>query len=271
MARFRTIDPALRANPVLDGLEAADIVVLLFIVSEVDDEGRMLADEIALERSLFPRRLPKDMTVPRVLASVDELETRGVLVTYSVKGQRYLAVTGWRDGDSCFYQCVNKRVPSRLPPPPTDSIRVSPRRAAGSPDSAPETDSGSPPVARTDRDGKTPARRDVDADEDAKRRDEDATEKPSSVGAAVAGAATPSLRGSELYAELKRREPTIPRFHRKALEVAMEMMSADRSPETEETARQILARIVDAETKGAKLRNGVGEALRKMQEAKANA
>lgn len=263
MARFRTIDPALRASPLLDGLSPADLVTLLFIVSEVDDEGRMLADEIALERSLFPRRLPTGMTVDSVMWAVKALEDRGILVTYTVKGQRYLAVTGWRDGDSCFYQCVNKKVPSRLPPPPADSVRIVPRRQAGSPDTPPADNSGSPPVARTDKDGPTPARRDVDADEEAKRRDEDATatKKPASVGAAVAEAATPPLRGSELYEALKRHEPTITPNLRKTLEVAIESVRS-RTEKGEEAARLLLAQIEEEKSKTSKVREGVGQALR---------
>lgn len=267
MARFRTIDPALRASPLLDGMSAADVVTLMFIVSEVDDEGRMLADEIALERSLFPRRLPGGMNVDGILSTVRILEERGIVVTYVVKGQRYLAVTGWRDGESCFYQNIGRRVPSRLPAPPAGAVRVLPRRQVGATSDELNESSMSPQVPILDHATRTHEGRDVDADEDAKRRDEDATVKPSSVGAAVAEAATPPLRGSELYEALRKFERTIPPLPdhaKKTVSVALDALQS-RTEAGEQLARLALAQVEEIAGRMRRIQEGCADLAKRMK------
>ncbi len=127
MARFRTLDPAMKTSPQLDGLSLLARLALVYLTSEADDDGRLLGDEVSARIACFPRGLPAGVTGPKLAAAVAELVARGLLVAYEVEGQRFLAVTGWRDGKSWGYQFIDRPKPSRFPAPPAGTCPIRPR------------------------------------------------------------------------------------------------------------------------------------------------
>lgn len=126
MARFRTVDPALRSTPTLDGVSVLARLVLIHLISEADDEGRLYGDPISIRTACFPRGLPPEVTEAMLEEVVGELEharTR-MIVRYEVGGQMYVAICGWSDGTSVTYQVIDRPTPSRMPAPPEGTCIV---------------------------------------------------------------------------------------------------------------------------------------------------
>jgi hypothetical protein len=130
MARFRTIDPAMRTSPQIDELSVLARLVLVYLLSEADDEGRLLGDAISLRLACFPRGFPRGVTPARLDEAVRELTEprRRLFTAYEVDGQAYLAAVGWRDGKSWMYQVVDRPKSSRFPDPPDGTC---PNRPSG--------------------------------------------------------------------------------------------------------------------------------------------
>jgi len=266
MARFRTIDPLMWESPDLDGLTPLARLVLVALISHADDDGRMIADDTAIRLSVFPRGLPRGVTERTLRDAVASLTDRPVpLVTIyaAVYGRTYAAMPGWADGASWQYQRVDKRKDSRYPPPPSGVTRTA-RKAGRRPDDlVPEV---SPPPAGSIAQGGATNRRLIAAEwsgVEAKGAESEATrpeQTSSSVGAALADAATPSLRGSELTEKLKQHEATISPNLRQTLEVGIEAMRSH-TPEGEALARIILTQIENESARTAAVRNGAAKVL----------
>jgi len=270
MARFRTIDPLMWESPDLDGLTPLARLVLVALISHADDDGRLIADDTAIRLAVFPRGFPRGVTDRALREATASLTDRPVplVVVYTAEdGRIYAALPGWMDGASWQYQRVDKRKESRYPPPPS-GVTKNARKAGRRPDDLiPEV---APPPAGPIAQGGATNRRLIAGEwsgVEAKGAESEATrpeQTSASVGAAVAGAATPSLRGSELYEALKRHEPTITPNLRKTLEVAIESVRA-RTERGEEAARLLLAQIEEEKSKTSKVREGVGQALRNIR------
>ena len=54
MARFRTLDPAMRDSPQLDDLSLLALLLLDRLIQEADDEGRQYGDLRSIWRAAFP-------------------------------------------------------------------------------------------------------------------------------------------------------------------------------------------------------------------------
>lgn len=171
MPRFRSLDPVMRTSPQLDGLSILARLVIVYVISEADDEGRLYGDPISVRVACFPRGMPAGVTEKRIDEAVRELVARGVLVAYAADGQEYLAVRGWKNGDSWAYQYIDRPKPSRFPAPPAGSCRIH-ARGSGKPAEA----RGQAEIGDRKAKARRPvgAGRDVDADVDATRREADA-------------------------------------------------------------------------------------------------
>jgi hypothetical protein len=195
MARFRTLDPAMRDSPMLDDLSLLALLLIDRLIQEADDEGRQFGDPRSVWRAAFPRdNAPTGVTRESVTAALDELVRRRIIIKYEVEGQAYLALPGWRDGRSWQYQNVSRAKPSRFPAPPKGTCPVVDRghgappagRAENAVSDCPATSHGA--VAGdvdVDRTG-----RGREADADADRTGRRASPSPSPAGAG-AGEARP--------------------------------------------------------------------------------
>lgn len=133
MARFRTLDPAMRDSPMLDDLSLLALLLIDRLIQESDDEGRQYGDPRSVWRAVFPRdNAPAGVTRESVMAALEELVRRRIVVRYEVEGQVYVALPGWRDGRSWQYQNVSRAKPSRFPAPPKGACPVR-ERGPGAP------------------------------------------------------------------------------------------------------------------------------------------
>lgn len=114
MARIRSIKPEFWSSEQV--MECARDARLLFIGlwNFVDDYGRMRFAPKQIKALVFPG---DDLTVGQVTDMLEELCDRGLIEAYEVDDKRYLLVTGWK------HQKIDKRQPSRFPPPPAEQSR----------------------------------------------------------------------------------------------------------------------------------------------------
>lgn len=119
MARIRSIKPEFWRDAKV--LKLSEGAMLLFIGSWnfCDDDGRMAWDPEQVQVDLFSSKPHLD---PEKLAA--ELVALKQVVIYEVAGVRYYSVVKWGK-----HQKIDKRSPSRLPPPPNpaESPRIPPK------------------------------------------------------------------------------------------------------------------------------------------------
>lgn len=282
VARFRTLDPAMRESPQLDELPLLALVALDRLIQESDDDGRFLADPRSLMRAVFPRdNAEPGIDRNAVAAAVDRLAERGVVVLYEVAGQRYGCFPGWRNGATWQYQRLDARkyLPSRFPAPADGVCVVDPRgrgappttRSVGSTvlvDNHNATESVQDEREWTGREG---------TGLDPKGQDRTRLEGKDRVGSASAGgapASPPLPTGSELLEELRRIENDLPQGRnafQTAREGALRLLTNSRSPEVIAQAQATLAALrTEAKARAAKGKNGVAVALASITAPKGN-
>ena len=116
MARKRQIDPGIWASSQFMSLGPWERLLFIGLISNADDEGRMVAEPTHLRAKIFPG---DDVRPGRVKQWRDKLAAVGLIIVYSadtgVHGADtlvYLALPNWHK-----YQFVNKRYPSVIPAP----------------------------------------------------------------------------------------------------------------------------------------------------------
>lgn len=126
MARIRTIKPDFWTDEKVVELSAFARLLFIGLWNFADDEGRMECSPKRIKMQILPA---DPAEVPRLL---DELEEVGLVRRYSVEKTEYLQVVGFRK-----HQKVDRRSPSKLPPPPegspnpAESRRVPPTEGKG--------------------------------------------------------------------------------------------------------------------------------------------
>lgn len=109
MARIRTIKPEFWTSEQV--MECSPNARLLFIGlwNFADDRGRMALSPKRIKAQVFPS---DDFTSADVRRMIDELTSNGLLRTYVVDDDEYLAVTGWH------HQKIDRPQDARTPEPP---------------------------------------------------------------------------------------------------------------------------------------------------------
>lgn len=276
VARFRTLDPAMRDSPQLDELPLLALLLIDRLIQEADDEGRQYGDPRSVWRAAFPRNnAPAGVTQEDVMEAVETLEIRKIIVRYEVDGQAYIAFPGWKDGDSWQYQNVSRAKPSRFPAPPKKSVKVKARGQGVLPKDRVGEDPLDDPVSapRASREcavsnhgelaGDVTGRDETGRDEDADPTRRDSRGVSASAGGAPASPPLPT--GSELVEELRRIEYRLKPGRNKfqsARETALSLLTDSRSPEAIAQAQATLRFLrTEAEAWAAKGKNGVAAAL----------
>lgn len=111
MARIRTIKPDFWGSSKVARCSLPARLVAIGLLTEADDEGRLLASPKRIAGALFPN--DDDVTETDVSRWLDEIEDAGFICRYEVDGVRYAVVSGFTE-----HQRVSHPSPSRLPPMP---------------------------------------------------------------------------------------------------------------------------------------------------------
>lgn len=117
--RIRTIKPECWADEKIAALSYQARCLFVGLVTMSDDEGRLRAYTAQILGHVFPA----DQQAPRKLHTwLEEIESKGIIVTYEVAGTPYIAFRHWRR-----HQKINRATPSVLPSPPDKSIELNNR------------------------------------------------------------------------------------------------------------------------------------------------
>ena len=109
MTRIRSIKPEMPGNHRVAQVSRDARLMLVWLITDADDEGRLPATPKRLAGQLFPH--DEDVNSEQILAWLLELETAGLIVQYSVKGAPFVEICGWFE-----HQKISKPSPSRFPP-----------------------------------------------------------------------------------------------------------------------------------------------------------
>lgn len=110
MARIRTIKPEFCSSADTGALSRDARLFFLQLLTEADDDGRLLWLPRRLCGVLYP--FDEDVGGTELEAWAAECQARGMVQLYTVDGVRYLAITNWDK-----HQRINRATPSKLPPP----------------------------------------------------------------------------------------------------------------------------------------------------------
>lgn len=115
MARIRSIKPEFWTDEKVVELSAFARLLFIGLWNFADDEGRMVCSPKRIKMQIFP----SDSVDCSAL--LGEIRGESLIELYVVDGQEYLQINGFTK-----HQKVDKRTPSKLPPPP-DHPPESPR------------------------------------------------------------------------------------------------------------------------------------------------
>lgn len=114
MPRIRSIKPEFFSDPKPARCSREARLLFLGILTEADDDGRLLATPKRLAGNLYPH--DPDVTAAKVTRWLGELEQVGMVYRYTVDGAEYLHVCTFGR-----HQKISHKTESRLPPPPDKS------------------------------------------------------------------------------------------------------------------------------------------------------
>lgn len=117
MARIRTIKPTFWGA--VSSLSWDARLLLIGIMSGVDDEGRFIATQTSICGHAFPH---EDVPPAKFRKLLEECSRRGFIVLYEDDGKRYGYIPDFRSTSGVMGQVINKPQKSTLPPPPPDGL-----------------------------------------------------------------------------------------------------------------------------------------------------
>lgn len=117
MARIRSIRPEFWTRQNHRGLSPTARLVLLGLISHADDAGRVEACPRLLVQRLFPFGGVGERTMAASLSELAALSPPEIL-PYTVNGQDYVELPGFRDAESWQYQMIQHPSKSRFPERP---------------------------------------------------------------------------------------------------------------------------------------------------------
>lgn len=109
MPRIRTLKPEIWSDEALGACPRDARLLFVGLITQADDEGRFRAAPALLRASIFP--YDESLTRDRVQAWLDALAEAGLVILYTVKGQRYGQFPAWTS-----HQKIDRPSESKLPP-----------------------------------------------------------------------------------------------------------------------------------------------------------
>lgn len=134
MARIRQFKPAFFTDDKVGKLSRDARLFFFGVLSEADDEGRLVDSPKRLAGVVFP--FDDDVTPKKVERWINELVEQRMVVRYTHDGGRFLYVRKFKD-----HQKMSHPTPSTLPPPPPE-----PGQSSGVPPEKLRSDTGDPPA-----------------------------------------------------------------------------------------------------------------------------
>lgn len=108
MPRIRTVKPEAPQHRKVGRLSISARWLWLVMITQADDEGRLVADPGQLRITAFP--YDRDVTDSAAEDLLNEIEATGLIRLYEVNGVPYAYFPSWRD-----HQRINRPSPSKLP------------------------------------------------------------------------------------------------------------------------------------------------------------
>lgn len=133
MARIRQFKPSFFTDDKVSKLSRDARLFFLGVLSEADDEGRLVDSPKRLAGVVFP--FDDDVTPRKVAKWIDELVDQQMVLRYTHEGGGFLYVRKFKD-----HQKMSHPTPSTLPPPPSG-----PGQSAGRPPEKLRRAAGEPP------------------------------------------------------------------------------------------------------------------------------
>lgn len=136
MARIRTIKPEALLHRKVGRLSDRALRVWLALLTQADDEGRVVADTAQVKLWAFGYQM--NARLKKIEAAIQEVATSGLIQLYVVNGTRYANFPSWKD-----HQKIDRPSKSKLPPPPFDESSTNPQRVLGEHSTGIGSDQGS--------------------------------------------------------------------------------------------------------------------------------
>jgi len=114
MPRIRSLKPEHKQHRKVGKLSHVDYRLWVGMITEADDEGRLVADPDQLRIIVFPYHAK--VTEPQVQAGLERLAGVGLCRLYLVEGVQYAVLPSFRD-----HQRISHPAKSKLPGPPHQS------------------------------------------------------------------------------------------------------------------------------------------------------
>lgn len=109
MARIRSIKPEIWEDELFGRLDPPTQLLFIGLISHADDDGRQRGAVEKIGAAFWPYHRTPDDEIDERLSSLEEA---GLIIRYVVDRQAYIQIVGWSK-----HQRVDKRTPSKLPPP----------------------------------------------------------------------------------------------------------------------------------------------------------
>jgi hypothetical protein len=110
MPRIRTIKPSFFQSDDVSVLPLRARLTWIGLWTQCDDQGRTKDHVKLIKAAIWPL---DNVSLADIEEDLTELANRGRIVRYAVGDQHYLEVTNWSE-----HQAIQKKTPSRIPPPP---------------------------------------------------------------------------------------------------------------------------------------------------------
>lgn len=115
MARIRTIKPSFWTDDKVVNLTIPARLLLVGLISNADDEGRIVASPAAIIGTLYPQ--DADVTTAKVKRWLAEVDRSGIARLYASGKAEYAYFPRWKK-----HQKIDRPQPSNLPAPPPDAL-----------------------------------------------------------------------------------------------------------------------------------------------------
>lgn len=155
MARIRTLKPSIWTDERFIELGRDARLLFVGMISQADDEGRLVASGVALIGAIYPH---DEVTIKQVEKWRDEIANVGLATVYRAGKGTFAALPGWKQ-----HQYIQKKQKSTLPVPTTTEHQSRSGSPAG-PGSGRGSDTESDTASGPDREVEVDKEEEVEVD-----------------------------------------------------------------------------------------------------------